>query len=152
MEKDVTKLGRKINYALFSVNLLVWLVLLFKIKSTPLPVNCSGAWSSETGLYCGFIILLFFAITAIENKYFHMSPMHPVFGVLLMISITILMFCFLNSSIQALCECYNPKIITNTYLQASFALIFDSLAKASIVSGLATEYSKKFREKKRLNR
>ena len=91
---------------------------------------------------------IIFAIIATENKYFHMSPPHPAFAVLGIISMAILTFCFINHSILALCICYNPEIITKTYMQASFALIFDSIAKASIVSGLATEYSKKFREKR----
>ncbi len=151
MEKDNAVLGRKIGYGLFALNLLVWLLLLFDIRTTPLPVNCAGAWSSATGLYCGFIFLLYFAIVSVEKKYFHLSIVHPVFAIFIMISITILIFCFLNPVIMDLCMCYNPEIITKTYLWASFAFIFDSIAKASIVSGLGTEYSRKFHEKKKSN-
>ena len=147
MEKDNAVLGRKIGYGLFAVNSLVWLVFLFKIKTISLPVNCGGAWPDETVFYAGFIILWFFVIVAVENKYYHIYSMYPDFRNFMLSYIIIMLSWLLYSFVGALCMCSNPEIIRRTYLEASLVLIFDSIAKASVVSGLAAESLEKSREK-----
>lgn len=141
--------GVKIMDSIFmSLNYVLWLAILYSIKTIPLPINCAGVWlyinPNLMLLLLGVFLAIFFTHlwSNISNtRYFRALWSFLFLYILLILSI------LSSSGIATYCECSNPDLITEGYFQATALFIFDTAFKAVIVTGIIDSLLKK--QKKR---
>ena len=136
-------LVRGVMLLMLALTFIIWTILLIEIKLIDLPVNCSGAWPSNTPLLflidVGTYAVMYTSLYVYFSKEMHLfSKLLPV---LIMSSITIMSILFLRIWVLVLCICYDYEIIYRTYLWASAMFLLDVLVKSSLL--LVVEYDKK---------
>ena len=131
---------RKINTVTIGINYLLWTSLLYEIKAQPLPVNCCNAMPADTWLY----FLVFFFTTMVIGATNRRANLPASIGVVMLVTYMLILFEFLSTLlVGCMCYCYDPTIITNTYLQVSVMFAMDTAVKGTMATGLIDERIKK---------
>jgi hypothetical protein len=135
---------RKINAISIAINYLLWTSLLYEIKAQPLPVNCCNAIPTDAWLF----FLVFFFNTLVIGATNRRPNLPASIGVVILVTYTAIFFEFSSALlVGCMCYCYDPTVITNTYLQVSVMFIMDTAVKSPIATGLIDERMKKIAKK-----
>ncbi len=111
------------------LNTVIWIYLLIEILLTPLPVNCDGAWPENTPILVFATIILISMLLYVKKRTSALSEHIILLGLL---DIMFLFILIMLTGVRALCICYAPSIIYNTYLEAAILYVSDSAIKSII--------------------